>query len=90
MITTVSSRHQITIPKSIAVMFNLKKGDVLEVERQDNKIIMIPKEVILEDKYPVEDLRAAEKVLSGGVPEEEVRFKSGNDMVKFFKNKAKK
>ncbi|MDO8747489.1 MAG: hypothetical protein Q7J72_00005 [Candidatus Omnitrophota bacterium] len=51
---------------------------------------MIPKEVILEDKYPVEDLRAAEKVLSGVVPEEEVKFKSGNDMVKFFKNKAKK
>ena len=31
------------------------------MERQDNKIIMIPKEVILEDKYPVEDLKAAEK-----------------------------
>jgi len=90
MITTVSSRHQITIPKSIAVMFNLKKGDVLEVERQDNKIIMIPKEVILEDKYLVEDLKAAEKVLSIEVPKEEVKFKSGNDMVKFFKNKAKK
>ena len=90
MITTVSSRHQITIPKSIAVMFNLRKGDVLEVERKDNKIIMIPKEVILEDKYPVEDLKTAEKVLSEGVPGEEVKFKSGNDMVRFFKNKTKK
>lgn len=90
MITTVSSRHQITIPKSIAVMFDLKKGDVLEVERQDNKIIMIPKEVILEEKYPIDDLAAAEKALSEGAPKEEVRFKSGNDMVKFFKNKAKK
>ena len=90
MITTVSSRHQITIPKSIAVMFNLRKGDVLEVERQDNKIIMIPKEVILEDKYPMEDLKTAEKVLSEGVPGAEVKFKSGNDMVRFFKNKTKK
>ncbi len=90
MITTVSSRHQITIPKSIAAMFDLKKGDVLEVERQDNKIIMIPKEVILEEKYPLKDLEAAEKVLSKRVRREEVRFKSGNDMVKFFKNKTKK
>lgn len=90
MITTVSSRHQITIPKAIAIMFDLKKGDVLEVERQDNKIIMTPKEVILEEKYPVEDLQAAEKVLSKRVTKEEVRFKSGNDMVKFFKNKTKK
>lgn len=90
MIATVSSRHQITIPKAIAVMFDLKKGDVLEVERQDNKIIMIPKEVILEEKYPIEDLEAAEKALSKGMPAEEVRFKTGNDMVKFFKNKTKK
>lgn len=90
MIATVSSRHQITIPKAIAIMFDLKKGDVLEVERQDNKIIMVPKEVVLEEKYPIEDLKAAEKVLSNGIPKEEVRFKSGNDMVKFFKNRAKR
>lgn len=90
MIITVSSKHQVTIPKSIAVMFDLKKGDVLEVESRDNKIIMIPKEVILEDKYPVKDLKKAEKVLYRGMPKEEIRFKSGNDMVRFFKNKVKK
>lgn len=90
MITTVSSKHQITIPKAIAVMFDLRKGDVLEVEKKGNKIIMIPKEVILEEKYPVEELETAEKVLSKGLPEEEIRFKSGNDMVKFFKKRAKK
>ena len=51
---------------------------------------MIPKEVVLEEKYPVEDIAAAEKVLSKEAPKEEVKFKSGNAMVKFFKSKTKK
>lgn len=36
------------------------------------------------------ELAAAEKALSRGMPKEEIRFKSGDDMVKFFKNKVKK
>ena len=68
----------------------MKKGDVLEVERRGNKIIMIPKEVILEDKYPQEDLEAAEKVLSKGLPEEEMAFKSGTAMLRHFKKRTKK
>ena len=90
MVTKVSSKHQVTIPKAIADAFDLKKGDVLEVKKQGGKIIMIPKEVILEDKYPIEDLQAAEKVLSKGLPKEEVAFKSGEEMVKFFKKRIKK
>lgn len=90
MVVKVSSKHQITIPKDIADAFNLKKGDVLEVERKGNKIIMAPKEVILEDKYPQEDLEAAEKVLSKGLPKEEVVFKSGKAMVRHFKKRIKK
>ncbi|MBU4305457.1 MAG: AbrB/MazE/SpoVT family DNA-binding domain-containing protein [Candidatus Omnitrophica bacterium] len=90
MVVKVSSKNQVTIPKDIAEAFNLKKGDVLEVERQGNKIIMIPKEVILEDKYLREDLEAAEKVLSKGLPKEEINFKSGSAMTCFLKKRIKK
>ncbi len=90
MVVKISSKHQVTIPKDIADAFNLKKGDVLEVEKIGNRIIMIPKEVILEDKYPMEDLEAAEKVLSKGLPKEEIVFKSGEAMVAHFKKRIKK
>lgn len=90
MVTKVSSKHQVTIPKPIADAFDLKKGDVLEVERRGDKIIMTPKEVIFEDKYPKEDLEVAERVLSKGLPKEEVAFSSGAQMVKFFKKRIKK
>jgi len=90
MIVKVSSKHQITIPKDIAEAFNLKKGDVLEVERKKNKIVMIPKDVILEDKYPQEDLEAAEKALSEGLHREELAFKSGAAMGRYFKKRIKK
>ena len=48
---------------------------------------MTPKEVFFEDKYPQEDLEVAEKVLSKELPKEEVVFKSGSSMVKYFKKK---
>jgi len=83
----VSSRHQVTIPKAIAEAFDLKKGDVLDVEKRGHKIIMIPKEVIFEDKYPREDLEMAEEVLS---TKKEVSFSSGAEMVRFFKKRIKK
>ena len=51
---------------------------------------MIPKEVILEDKYPQEDLEEAEKVLLKGVHEKGISFKSGAGMTKFFKKRVKK
>jgi AbrB family looped-hinge helix DNA binding protein len=90
MVIKVSSKHQVTIPKAIAEAFNLKKGDVLEVERQGNQIIMRPQEVILEDKYLREDLEAAEEVLSKGLPKEEIIFKTGADMEHFLKKRIKK
>ena len=90
MVIKVSSKYQITIPKDIADAFRLKRGDVLEIERMGNKIIMVPKEVILEDKYSQEDLEAAEEVLSRGLPKEEIAFKSGTAMERFFKNRVKK
>jgi len=90
MVVKVSSKHQVTIPKDIAEAFNLKKGDVLEVERKGNRIIMVPKEVILEDKYPQEDLEAAEKVLSKGLPEEEISFKSSKSALSYLKKGMEK
>jgi hypothetical protein len=51
---------------------------------------MTPKEVILEDKYPKEDLEAAERVLSRGLPKEEITFGSGTKMVRYFKKRVKK
>jgi len=90
MVVKVSSKHQVTIPKDIAEAFHMNKGDVLEVRREGNKIIMIPKEVILEDKYPQEDLEDAERVLSKSLLKEEVVFKSGQAMTRYFKKRIKK
>ena len=90
MVIKVSSKNQVTIPKAIADAFNLKKGDVLEVERQGNQIIMRPQEVIFEDKYLREDLAAAEEALSKGLPKEEIIFKTGADMENFLKKRIKK
>ncbi|MBI4352954.1 MAG: AbrB/MazE/SpoVT family DNA-binding domain-containing protein [Candidatus Omnitrophica bacterium] len=89
MFVKVSSKNQVTIPKAIAVVFSLKKGDLLEIEREKNRIVMIPKEVFLEDKYPKEDLEAAEKVLSKGLPKEEIAFQSGEEMIRHFKKRVR-
>jgi len=90
MIAKLSSKNQVTIPKSIADAFALKKGDVLDVVREGNYIIMIPKEVILEDKYPIKDLKKAEDVLSKGISGEEVAFESGKEMMNFLRKRNKK
>ena len=90
MIIKLSSKHQITIPKSIAEAFRLRKGDVFDIEVQGNKIVMVPKEMILEDKYPQSDLKGAENTLSVGIPDEEISFKSGVEMEKFLKKRVKK
>ena len=90
MISKISSKNQITIPKRIADALDLKKGDILEVEKKGNKIVMIPKEVIYKDKYPQEDLAAAEKVLSKDLSGEEVDFESGAAMTEYFRKRTKK
>ncbi|MBU0879020.1 MAG: hypothetical protein KKD55_05355, partial [Candidatus Omnitrophica bacterium] len=71
-------------------VFHLRKGDVLEVHRLGNKIVMTPKEMILEDKYSNEDLEAAEKILSKGLLKEEIAFESGTEMTNFLKKRIKK
>lgn len=90
MVIKISSKHQVTIPKDIAEVFHLRKGDVIEVKREGNRIIMVPKEVILEDKYSKEELETAEKALSKAVHGKEIAFKSGSEMVEYFKRRIKK
>jgi AbrB family looped-hinge helix DNA binding protein len=86
----ISSKNQITIPKDIASFFHLRKGDVLEIEKKDNKIIMIPKEVIYEDKYTAEDLQRAEKILMKSNPSKEITYESGDELIKSLKKRIKK
>lgn len=90
MLVKMTSKHQVTIPQKISSDFHLGKGDFLEVLRDGNKIIMIPKEVVFEDKYPVEDLEAAEHILSKNLGKEEVKFNSVDAMLKFLKQRVKK
>ena len=90
MIMKISSKNQITIPKDIASYFHLRKGDVLEIEKKDNKIIMIPKEVVYKDKYPAKDLKKAEKILMKNNPSKEITYKSGNELIKNLKKRIKK
>lgn len=90
MVTKVSSRHQITIPKRIAEAFHLKKGDVMEIVLRGHEIVMSPKEVIYEDKYLQSDLQAAEDLLSKGLPKEEISFESGEALVTHLEQRKKK
>ncbi len=90
MIMKISSKNQITIPKNIASYFHLRKGDVLEIEKKGNKIIMIPKEVIYKDKYPVKDLLKAEKILMKSNPSNEIPYESGDELIKNLKKRIKK
>ena len=90
MIAKVSSKHQVTIPAPIVAAFGLKKGDVLDIKQNGHQIVMIPKEVVYEEKYPQEDLQAAEAVLARGVPKEEVKFPSAAALVRYLKKRIKK
>ncbi len=90
MIAKVSSKHQVTIPAPIAAAFGLKKGDVLDIKQNGHQIVMIPKEIIYEEKYPQEDLQAVEAVLARDLPRKEIRFPSGAALVKHLRKRIKK
>lgn len=90
MITKISSKHQITIPKKIAEAFHLKKGDVMEIVLRGDEIVMSPKEVIYEDKYLQSDLQGAENALSRGLPKEEIAFESAETMIRHLEQRKKK
>ena len=90
MVVKVTSKNQVTIPKGIALRFDLRKGDFLEVEIINNKIVMTPQEAIFEDKYPQEDLEAAEKTLSRGHSREEISFAKSSHLVQYLRKRVKK
>lgn len=90
MLVKMTTKHQVTIPKSITDAFHLEKGNFLEITKAGNMIVMIPKEAVFEDKYPQEDLIAAEKALTEGSHQEEVSFKSADDMIKYLRKRIKK
>ena len=52
----IGSRHQITIPKEILDQLDMQSGDFLEIVTQEDKIIMIPKQ--LTSKAPAPPLTA--------------------------------
>lgn len=90
MVVKISSKNQVTIPKNIAQIFALRKGDFLDIKIVNNKIVMTPQEAVFEDKYPIADLEAAEKTLSRGQPREEIAFPSGDALVGHLRKRAKK
>jgi AbrB family looped-hinge helix DNA binding protein len=90
MLAKISSKHQIVIPKQICALFGLTKGDFVDFRISGKKIIMEPKEIIIKDKYPLSDLKAAEKVLEKGKADKETVFKSGNELLQHFKKRTKK
>ena len=89
MVIKISSKNQVTIPKDIAEAFTLKKGDFLEIQISGHKIVMTPQEVIFEDKYPREDLEAAEKILAKD-SSDQLQFPSSSSLIKHLKGKMKK
>lgn len=90
MLSKISSKHQVVIPNQICALFGLVKGDYVDFRISGRRILMVPKEVIIEDKYPLEDLEAAEKALSKGLGGKRVSFKSGEEAVRYFKKITKK
>ena len=89
MVIKISSKNQVTIPKSIAAAFTLRQGDFLEIQIVGNQIVLTPKEVILEDKYSKEDLENAEKKLSKPSSRDEIIFPSADKMVRHLQKRIK-
>ena len=57
----IREKAQITIPSRIRKELGIKKGDYLEIIKEDNKIVIIPK--ILVDKVSVNLSAKGEKML---------------------------
>ena len=65
MTVIMSEKHQVTIPKKIASILNLKKGSLFNVEVRGNRIELIPLEVrekaLTADEYRKLDLLVAKE-----------------------------
>ena len=61
----VREKAQITIPSSIRKELGIKKGDYLDIVKEDDKIVIIPK--ILIDKVSVNLSAKGEKMLKEAI-----------------------
>ena len=61
----VRDKAQITIPSGIRKELGIKKGDYLEIVKEDDKIVIIPK--ILVDKVSVNLSAKGEEMLKGAI-----------------------
>jgi AbrB family looped-hinge helix DNA binding protein len=58
----VREKAQITIPSKIRKALGIKKGDYLEAEIEDNKIVFVPK-ILIDKAEPVTLSKKGEEVL---------------------------
>ena len=90
MLSKISIKHQVVIPQQICAIFGLVKGDYVDFRVSGRKIIMEPKEIIVKDKYPLKDLKAAREALAKGLGGKKITFKSGKEMMHYFGKLTKK
>jgi len=76
-------KSQITIPSSIRKELGIKKGDYLEVVREGDRILLIPKIVV--DKNSVALSKKGEKYLQEALNDvKEGRVAESNNVEEFF------
>jgi antitoxin MazE len=81
----IREKSQITIPISIRKELGIKKGDYLEVVREGDRILLIPKIVV--DKNSVALSKKGEKYLQEALDDmKEGRIKANNDVEEFIDN----
>jgi AbrB family looped-hinge helix DNA binding protein len=79
----IREKSQITIPSSIRKELGIKKGDYLEVVREGDRILLIPKIVI--DKNSVVLSKKGEEYLQEALNDvKEGRVSDSNNVEKFF------
>ncbi len=78
MLAKLSSRRQFVVPKSIAMALHLKPGDLLNVTRKNNSIVLTP--VDIEERYDPDLIAGASKALRKGL-EEGKTFGSFKEMI---------
>ena len=78
-------KSQITIPSSIRKELGIKKGDYLEITKEDDRIVIIPKIVV--DKSSVILSEKGEKYLNEALNDiKKGRIKANNDVEEFIDN----
>lgn len=89
MLVKVSARHLICVPHQICKAVGIDTGDYVDMRVEKHRVIMVPKQVVVEDKYPIEDLKAAQEKLSK--PQKgEVSFTSSEEAVNYLDKKIEK